>query len=208
MNLPNNALSDLLRSEPGIWLGWRAASAYGSSLSSGFAELDRQLLGGGWPLGALLEIQTPCLGVGELKLLLPAMAALSQRGRWIVWVAPPHQVYAPALAQAGIDLSRVLLVQSRQAQDIPWTLEKLLRHKQCGMALAWPKNLLPQQTRRLQLAAEQGGNLAVLFTQRRQTHSYAALRLAVQPLPQGLSVHILKARGSLSRTSLNLNLAG
>lgn len=206
MNAQNPVLNELLRNQVGIWRGLQAASVFGASLSTGFIELDKRLLGGGWPLGSLLEIQIPCLGVGELKLLLPAMATLSQNGRSIAWVAPPHQAYAPALAQAGIELSRILLVQSKQAQDIPWALEKLLRHKQCGMALAWPKKLLPQQIRRLQLAAEQGCSLGILFTDCTETNSYAALRLALQPTPEGLQVHILKARGSLSRSSVTLKL--
>ena len=34
----------------------------------------------------------------------------SAAGRSLAWIAPPHRPYAPALAAAGIDLARVLVV--------------------------------------------------------------------------------------------------
>ncbi|MDD1620750.1 MAG: translesion DNA synthesis-associated protein ImuA [Methylococcaceae bacterium] len=200
----NPALQQLLSKEPGIWRGLRSESSTWRVVASGFPELDALLPGGGWPLGALMEILTPCLGVGELRILLPAMAALSLTGRWIAWVAPPHQPYAPALVQAGIRLSQLLIVESREASDIPWSLEKLLSSGGCGMALAWPGRLSAHQTRRLQLAAEQGNALAALFPAQTCGSGHAALRLEVRPTPEGLALNIVKARGSLSRESLIL----
>ena len=35
---------------------------------------------------------------------------LATRGGWIAWVSPPYTPYAPALAVAGIDVARVLVV--------------------------------------------------------------------------------------------------
>jgi hypothetical protein len=202
----NAALQQLLSEEPGIWRGLRSESSVWPVIASGFPELDALLPGGGWPLGALLEIMTPCLGVGELRLLLPAMAGLSLSGRWIAWIAPPHQPYAPALVQAGIRLSQVLIVESRETSDIPWSLEKLLRSERCGMALAWPGRLNAHQTRRLQLAAEQGNALAVLFPGQTGSSSHAALRIEIRPTLEGLALNIVKARGSLRRESLILRI--
>lgn len=197
-----NALDNLLGSEPGIWRGFRSEGKAWPVIATGFPELDAVLPGSGWPLGALLEVGTRCLGLGELRLLLPAMASLSQGGRWIVWVAPPHQVYAPALLQAGIELRRVLVVEPQLAGDIPWSLEKLLRSRCCGMALAWVQRLADHQTRRLQLAAEESGALAVLFPRQTGGASHAALRIEVKPAEAGLALDILKARGSLRRESV------
>lgn len=204
MNTHDEALRQLLIEQPAIWRGLRSEGKALPAIATGFPKLDALLPGGGWPLGALLEILVPCLGIGELRLLLPAMAALSQAGRWIAWIAPPHQPYAPALVQAGIVLSRVLVVESNDANDIPWSLEKLLRSGRCGMTLAWPKRLSDHQTRRLQLAAEQGGALAVLFPRQSAANGHAALRLELKLAPDGLSLNIVKARGSLRRESLIL----
>ena len=165
MNTPSESLNHLLRNQSGIWRGLRAENPNWSILETGFSELDAILPGGGWPLGSLVEISTPSLGIGELRLLLPAMAKLSQAGRYIVWIAPPHRPYGPGLAQACIALPQILVVACKQESDIPWALEKLLRNRRCGIALAWPQRLSDHQSRRLQLAAEQGKSLAVLFPQ-------------------------------------------
>jgi len=204
MNSPAESLEQLLRKQAGIWRGLHSKSPDWAILQTGFAELDASLPGGGWPLAALLEILTPCLGIGEIRLLLPAMAKLSQAGRHIIWVSPPYQPYAQALVQAGITLSQILVVECQQDNDIPWTLEKLLRNPRCGMALAWPKQLSDHQSRRLQLATEQGHSLAVLFPQQRGPNNHAALRIELRPTNDGLLLTILKARGSLRRESVFL----
>lgn len=123
-----------------IWRGGLAPPM--SSLPSGFAELDALLPGGGWPQGTLMEILIPRAGVGELRLLLPALARLSQGDRWVVFVAPPYIPYAPALAAASLDLSRVLLVHPRGERgahaDTLWAVEQALRAGSVSAVLAWP----------------------------------------------------------------------
>lgn len=198
------ALEQVLRTHPGVWRGRRSQGKCWPAIATGFPELDAVLPGGGWPMGGLLEIRVPCLGIGELHLLLPAMAELGREGRWVAWIAPPHSPYAPGLIQAGIDLAHLLVVEVQEAGDIPWSLEKLLRSGRCGMALAWPRRLADHQTRRLQLAAEEGGALAVLFTLESGGAGHAALRIEVRPVRGGLAVEIVKARGSLRRESLIL----
>ena len=48
-----------------------------------------------------LAAPTPGSGpIGELQLVIPALAALS-RERWILWLSPPYIPYAPALAASG-----------------------------------------------------------------------------------------------------------
>jgi hypothetical protein len=202
--MSGETLEQLLRGRHAIWRGCRAQDKAWPVIATGFAELDAALPGGGWPLGALLEIATTHLGIGELRLLLPAMAEISRSGRWIAWVTPPYQPYAPALSQAGVDLAYLLIVDAREAADIPWSLEKLLRSGHCGMTLAWPKRLSAHQARRLQLAAEEGSALAVLFPRETGESGYAAVRLVVRAGPEGLEVNIVKARGSLGRDSVVL----
>ncbi|MCP4042167.1 MAG: SOS cell division inhibitor SulA, partial [Gammaproteobacteria bacterium] len=96
-------LTDLLR-HPAIWRAGRPAAASYGTLATGFTGLDAALPGGGWPVGALTEIFTAGDGIGELRLIMPALARLSSEGRWIVWVTPPYIPYAPALQQEGMDL--------------------------------------------------------------------------------------------------------
>ena len=91
-----------LLSHPAIWRGGECAPEP-AALATGFAALDAVLPGRGWPGAALTEIAIAREGIGELSLMLPALARLTRERRDIVWVAPPHLPYAPALVAAGID---------------------------------------------------------------------------------------------------------
>ncbi len=187
---------DALLQRTDVWRGGRLTAAV-KAVPSGFTELD-ELLGGGWPQGALTEIIMPRQGIGALRLLIPALARLSQGDRWICWVAPPHIPYAPALVNAGVDLSRILLVHPRAQQDGLWAVEQSLRSGNCAAVLAWPALDDKVILRRLQLAAEAGGALGVLFRPRHfvQRPSAAALRIQLASgIDGGLSVSVLKRRG-------------
>src|ERR1700693_4967786 len=102
-----------LLSHPAIWRGNALSHVASASVPTGFAELDAELPGGGWPTAALTEILPQNEGIGELRILGHAPAALSARGRWLAWIAPPYLPYAPALQAAGIDLARLLFIKTR-----------------------------------------------------------------------------------------------
>ncbi len=161
-------------------------------------DLDGALPGGGWPQGALVEVLTGHAGIGEVSLLLPALAHLSRQGRPSAWVDPPHVPYAPALVGGGLDLGRLLVVRAA-AGDALWAAEQSLRSGLCGAVLAWPlENAVDDRAlRRLQLAAEEGRTLAILFRSDRQAGapSPARLRLLLEPAGQALAVRLLKCRG-------------
>ncbi|MCQ8106035.1 translesion DNA synthesis-associated protein ImuA [Methylomonas sp. SURF-2] len=200
----SNSLDDWLRSQNLVWRGLQIPDTQ-QGIPTGFPELDALLPGGGWPTGALLQLDVPRAGSGELALFLPAMAALSRQGRRIVWLAPPYRPYAPGLQQAGVELAQLLVVACANNADLLWALEKLLRTGCCGMTLTWPtKRLAAHQTRRLQLAAEAGNALAVVFTGPGATTGHAALNMALHPQTDGVLLEIRKARGSLRQHRLLL----
>jgi protein ImuA len=188
---------------PGIWRGAELARTGCPGIASGFAALDAELPGGGWPRGALTEILPQHEGIGELRILGPALARLSDQGKSIAWIAPPYLPYAPALAAAGIALERIVIVKTTNDSDSLWAAEQALRSAACGGVLAWPRDIRYAQLRRLQLAAEGGRCLAVLFrpTQAVREPSPAALRIALATSAGGLALSILKRRGApLSRS--------
>ena len=111
---PPASLAALL-SHPAIWRGGDCAPEP-AALATGFAALDAVLPGRGWPGAALTEIAIAREGIGELSLMLPALARLTRERRDIVWVAPPHLPYAPALVAAGVDPARLVIVRPRQAR--------------------------------------------------------------------------------------------
>ena len=84
---------------------WRASQlGHGSTaaLSSGFASLDAELPGNGWPLAMLTELIAREAGIGELRLMVPLMRQLTRERRTVLLLAPPHIPYAPALASFGV----------------------------------------------------------------------------------------------------------
>ncbi|RFA29980.1 hypothetical protein CAI21_09210 [Alkalilimnicola ehrlichii] len=204
----NKALDELLQ-QPSIWrAGDRQRHSDERHIGSGYSELDNALPGGGWPIGALSEILHEHNGIGELRLVMPALSRLSRQGRWIAFIAPPFIPYAPSLAGCGIDLSRVLLVHPRTAKEGLWALEQALRTGTCGAVLAWPRHIDEQSLRRLQLAAETGGALGLLFRdeQAAAQASPAALRLCVDHTYGQIKVHLLKCRGGRSGGTVTLQL--
>jgi hypothetical protein len=219
-----------LLEHPAIWRGRSAARA--EVLPTGCAAFDACLPGGGWPRTGLIEILVSRFGVGELYLLFPALAALTRRpaARWCVWVAPPLEPYAPALSAHGAALERMLVVrpsgqrgnsqrerpsgqrgnpQRGRASEPLWAFEQTLGSGASDIALAWAtRSPRARAIRRLQLAAERGKTLGVLFRPQRAASesSAAVLRICVEPKPGGACITLLKSRGGV-RGSIEIEWA-
>jgi hypothetical protein len=204
------AALDAVLQHPGIWRRSAAAQQHVRALSTGLPDLDALLPGGGWPCGALSEVLFTHDGLGELSLLMPALAELTRRQQRVVFVAPPYIPYAPALAAQGLDLRYVVQIEST-ANEGAWSAEQCLRSGSCGAVLSWVHQADYTQLRRLQLAAESGDALAFLFrpAQSAAKPSPAALRLQLRadcdgdPIPASgfdpaqIDIEILKCRGNL-----------
>ncbi len=195
-----------------VWRGRHWPDRAQRGVKTGHAGLDELLAEQGWPSGALTEVLYRQHGIGEMQLLVPALVELSRQDRWIMLIAPPFALNAAALEAAGVDTSRLLIVQPGSVRNLLWTLEESLHSGTCSAVLAWPQQLEPKAVRRLQLAAEKGGSLGLLFrpdTQAGQS-SPAALRLQIAAAPGGLTeVTVLKQRGGWGQppTQLDLGLA-
>ena len=194
-----------LLSHPAIWRGDTCAPEP-SALPSGFAALDAVLPGRGWPQGALTEILLEREGIGEIRLTLPALARVQAQGRDVVWIAPPHKPYAPALAVAGLDLARFYVVHCHESKDALWAFDQALRAPECGAVFAWLPTHDERALRRLQVAAREGRTWGVLWRRpgQRGSATAAPLRLALSPCAEphlgshfrNLAVHVLKRRGA------------
>ncbi|MBS0367225.1 MAG: translesion DNA synthesis-associated protein ImuA [Proteobacteria bacterium] len=193
-----------LLEHPAIWRGRSAAAR--STWPSGFAALDEQLPGRGWPRSGLVEILVPRFGSGELRLMLPVLARLSRAAaaRWCVWVTPPLVPFAPALAAGGVQLARIAVVDADPAR---WAFEQALRSGACDAVLAWVRQPRSREIRRLQLAAERGRTLGILFRplHAAQEASAAILRLSLTPCRAGARITLLKGR-TAHRGSIEIGL--
>ena len=179
-----------------VWRGRQESSPIGVQ-PTGHADLDAVLPAGGWPPAALSEILLPANGSGELQLLWPTLARLSQAGERVVLVAPPFIPYPHAWMAAGVRLQNLSVVHA-QGKNALWAAEQCLRSGSCAAVLCWPQNPDDKALRRLQVAAETGETLgfALREQQAAQNPSPAALRLSLQG-PAG-QVRVLKCRGGLA----------
>ena len=203
-----------LRQLAHLWRADEVAQAAGrdATVASGFAALDAELPGGGWPQGQLIELLLDSPGIGELSLLAPALARCSQDARACVWVLPceraapaalPALPYPPALAAAGVDLAHALFVQPETPREAFWTIEQSLRAAHLGALVGWLPHTSSSREgeframRRLQLLAGRQQAPVFLLRDARALHapSPAALRLQLAVRDDELAVTILKRRG-------------
>jgi protein ImuA len=188
---------------PALWLGHQLGRARGDGVVSGFAALDAQLPGGGWPRRTLTELLLPHPGVGEIRLLAPSLAAAQRDGRLVMLFDPPAQLSAWALSQLGLDVGQLLVVQTRQraapGSDSLWAFEQALKSGHVGALVAWlPPRLRAERLRRLQLAAQahDGAAFVMRETAAAERPSAAPLRLALRAAgPDALALRVLKRRG-------------
>ena len=203
------ALQSLLERSPLVWRGGAPAAVAQPSVPTGFAQLDCLLPGGGWPGSALTELIAESEGIGEVSLFGPALARLSREDeRWIAFVAPPHFLYAPALANLGIDLARIVLVRSAQPQEALWAAEQTLRSGAASAVLAWLPAPGERSLRKLSLAAEAGRAMGVYFpaVQAMRHATPAALRLRLAAREGKSLLTIAKRRGGGECAPLALDL--
>ena len=193
------ALTEVLN-HPAVWRGNDFAQVATPSVPTGYAELDVLLPGSGWPTGVLTEILVERAGIGELQLVMPAAAHITQSDRWLTMIAPPYLPYAPALASHGVKLSRLMLIRPKTLAQQLWACEQALQADSCGAVMLWLDNTPDRATenalRRLQLAAEHKSVLAFLFRTSRATPCVqAALRLHISRQHGNTAIRILKRRG-------------
>ena len=201
------ALAALLHN-PLVWRGDQLPRA-DDAVCSGFSELDRELPGGGWPKRALTELLHDAQGLGELRLLLPALGRLAHSGETIVLVAPPYVPYAPAFAACGIEPARLRVVAAAESKDCWWAAEQVLRADSVGVLLFWPGSLNGQRLRRLQLAAQDSDTLAFLFagTAAAAQASPSPLRLRLAAEKGRLRIDVFKRRGGVMVRPLLLDVS-
>jgi|MEHZ01.3.fsa_nt_MEHZ010937863.1_6 hypothetical protein len=219
--LKNSAPLQQIMRRPDLWKGRNGPVVRSSSVSTGYKRLDERLLHKGWPLKGLIEFQQQAFGNGEWHLLLPALRALLQEEPgYLALIKPPAIPYSPALAQQGIDLTRVLVIDPPQKKDWLVSVREVLAANCCVALFCWEpeQRLLYPELRKMQLAVSQSSTLCFLLRSasgssyrtrsnptpnqtraRAYSASPAVLRLALQNQETGLEVQIDKQRGSYQR---------
>lgn len=180
---------------PSLWRASQLAQADTRCVDTGHPALSAQLPGGGWPTGTLVDLLVQQPGIGEIRLLKPALARVAERR--IVLLAPPHAPQALALAALGLAPSQLVWIRASRSADALWAAEQVLKSGSCGALLFWQQHARGESLRRLHLAAQSGETLFFLFRPlaAAQDASPAPLRLALRPAAGGIDIGFVKRRG-------------
>lgn len=214
---------------PALWRAHQVGRQNDAVCPTGFAALDAELPGRGWPARVLTELLLPHPGVGEFRLLAPALVAVQQAQRSVMLFDPPAALCGWALAALGLDMQQLVVVRSRSrmpgrpargagvqanerppAADALWALEQALKSGHVGAVLSWlPRRLRADALRRLQLAAQghDGPAFLVREVEARNKPSAAPLRLLLESSgPDEMGLRLLKRRGPPLAQPLRIEL--
>ncbi len=180
---------------PSLWRASQLAHSMSRCVDTGHPALSAHLPGGGWPTGTLNELLLQQAGVGELRLLLPALAEVARRR--IVLLQPPHLPQGLALTALGLAPSQLVWIRSSRVTDALWAAEQVLRSGSCGALLFWAAHARGESLRRLHLAAQAGETLFFMLRPlaAAQDASPAPLRLGLRPAAGGMHIDFVKRRG-------------
>jgi protein ImuA len=185
---------------PSLWRASQLARGDVRCIDTGHAALSAQLPGGGWPTGTLVDLLLQQSGIGEMRLLRPALAAVAARR--VVLLQPPHPPQALALAALGVAPAHLLWLRAERTADALWAAEQVLRSGSCGALLFWQGHerqgpVRSDSLRRLHLAAQGGDTLFFLMRPLAAARdaSPAPLRLALRPQAGGIEIEFVKRRG-------------
>ena len=191
---------------PSLWRASQLARGDMRCIDTGHPALSAQLPGGGWPTGVLVDLLLQQPGIGEMRLLRPALAAVAQRR--VVLLQPPHPPQALALAALGVQPSQLIWLRADRTADALWAAEQVLRSGRCGALLFWQNHMRGEHLRRLHLAAQAGETLFFMMRPLAagQDASPAPLRLALRPQAGGIEIGFVKRRGPQRDATLFLPL--
>lgn len=150
-----------------------------SALPFGIPALDGLWPEGGLPLAALHEING--LGPSGFAAATAFAAALAgRRQQAVLWCTTRADFYAPGLAQVGLPHTRLVIVRARSGQEVLAAMEEGLRHAAVGCVIGETARLDLTASRRLQLAAETGGTLALALRRPRSLETLAPIAAATR----------------------------
>lgn len=190
-----------------LWRGSELGSSAAPVLGSGFAALDAELPGGGWPCRSVTEVLQTQPTVAEWRLLAPAMREIVSAGRAVVLVGPPKTPHLPGLRHLGLDERQLVWIRAETPAERLWATEQLVRAGAAGLLVAWLPQARPEQLRRLQIAAQSCAGPAFLCRPAAAALEASAAPLRVQlrfGVDWELLVHLCKRRGALHEGELRL----
>ncbi len=191
-----NSQLQALHNQQLIWKGSQALSKVATT-ASGFEALDNQL--GGWPKSGLTAIHSP-ISIGELRLLTPFLQQQTKQGL-VVFINPPANLSSHYLRHHQIPVSQVIVITPKDEKDALWAAEQCLKSGPCNVVILWHSKLEIHQTKRLQVASENGDCAHFVFLQSERSLSLPIpLSIALTHHTQGVMLSVTKRKGGWSPT--------
>jgi protein ImuA len=134
------------------------------ALPFGIEAVDSRLVNGGLRLDALHEVAGGSADLADDCAATLFLAGIAARA-WgpVLWVVRRRDLFAPGLAQAGLDHKRLLYAEASDDAELLAIMEEGLRHRGLGAVIGEARRADMAATRRLQLAAEGGRTIALLM---------------------------------------------
>jgi len=145
----------------------------GVCLPFGVPEIDAVLPGGGLACGALHEFAGGGSGTvdGAAAALMAAGIAARTKGQ-VAWCLTRPDLFMPALAQVGLHPDKIVFVEGDKEEDVLASMEECISYGGLGAVVGELVRLPMVASRRLQLAAERTGTMAIAVRRwRRQTEA-------------------------------------
>ena len=141
-----------------VWCADQMGSYQTVTAHTGYHVLDAALPNGGWPSAVLIELLLQQIGIGEMRLLRPALGGIAKKHR-IALVQPPHLPQIAAWSAWGLPTDHLLWIKTAHSADALWSAEQILRNGSCGALLLWQHQVRTESLRRLHLAAQSAETL-------------------------------------------------
>lgn len=188
------ALDQVLRSS--VWRASELAVSRATTVRTGYEALDKELPNSGWPRSSLVEMLVEQHGIGEMQLLKPCLASLSQKER-VAFVQPPYLPHSMACRSWHLNERNLLWLRPQSSADALWAAEQILKNGSCGALVIWQSNVRPESLRRLNLAAQSTDTWLWLVRPLAAAAdaSVSPLRIALRPALGGVSADIIKRKG-------------
>ena len=190
-----------------VWRANEFGQTAATVMSSGWASLDAELPGGGWPRRSVIEVLStqPC--VLEWRLLARTLREVVRVGGQVVVVGPARHPHLPGLLHEGLDERQLVWIRAEAPSERMWVTEQLIKSNSAGAIVTWLPQARQEQLRRLQFAAGacEGPVFLCRPTATRHEASASPLRIhASVGADWELKVNVFKRRGPVHEGEVQL----
>jgi protein ImuA len=146
-------------------------------LPFGIGPIDARLAGGGLAVAALHEVTGATAALSDdaaatlfLAGITARLGGMGARAKGdVLWAFSRRDLFAPGIAQAGLAPGRVIYAECPGDEDVLAVMEEGLRHRGLAAVVGEVGRVQMASTRRLQLAAEEGGTTALMLKRWRRS---------------------------------------